>query len=890
MLNNNIVCSKKSIQQKKTIVILGYYDCNNFGDDVFKFIYEKYIAKYENKINIKFLIVNIDIIKELPEDTIGVILGGGDVISEYYISKLLKLIANKESIPVYAIGVGIPYRVNIEQGYLDHFDYIIHRNHSDQELLLDRYCHSGGINRVRWFPDITYMLTKYTPPLPLIKMDMDAEYINLIHKTGSKKKIGVFLTRTMYNKDDVDSYNLIIGQFAKFLLSLAQKTTTTRSCCGSITQYDYDIYLIPFSDSSETQYDDRIINNDIVQQMRHLSHPNKHFNNVYLITKKPKMEEITTFFKAFYATICSRFHAHMFSFMSTVPMISLYTTRKVHTLLEHLHLEDYSIHMPTNSADYPIDLKCETLMFKWKLLVANYYTYQLNLENMNKYYETKINEFERVFTNLLYYKFKSIDYVIKDKCLNIVSYIQNKYKKTLDHSQINVPGSISVLFNDDDNGNQKTKEGIAEIISYALTGKRNSVYSWGLIEKLYKSDYSLFESVKWILTDYHLCENENNENGENRFLTNDTDCDIRKINTQTINANLLKGYHRSGWNFVLNNIDKLHNPKGILFDCYLDKTFGWDHSFFKSIGTIPYVNPWIGVLHHTPDTSYSQHNLTSIFQNQDFIDSLVHCKGLIVFSTYIKDWIDLKLTEYNIYHISVIQLFHPSDTTGSLFDYNKFISNPKKRIIQIGGWLRNSYAIYALPTPKDYTKCVLKWMGMDNYFIDEFNLQQLEDSIHHIGTGHEHCCGIRSCCIPVSSTDETTGHNINKYIVGLLNTIKNNHKSVECLDMTPNEKFDQLLTENVVFINLVDASAVNTVLESIMRNTPICVNKLPAIVEYLGKDYPLYYESYEEASAKLSNLKVIKQTHDYLQSLDKRKFTIENFMKDFTNNPIYNNL
>jgi hypothetical protein len=262
-----------------------------------------------------------------------------------------------------------------------------------------------------------------------------------------------------------------------------------------------------------------------------------------------------------------------------------------------------------------------------------------------------------------------------------------------------------------------------------------------------------------------------------------------------------------------------------------------------------------------------------------------------VFSTYIKDWIDIQLAEYNIYNVSVIQLFHPSDTTGSLFNFNKFLLNPKKRVMQIGGWLRNSYAIYALPIPKNYTKCALKWIGMDNYFIDEFNLHQLEDTINHIGSGHEHCCGIPVCCLPKSSSSEiTTTHNINKYIVGLLNTIRDNHQSVECLDMTPNDKYDHLLTENVVFINLVDASAVNTIIECIMRNTPICVNRLPAVEEYLGCDYPLYYDNYDEASYKLSDLKMIKKAHEYLQSLDKSIFTIEYFMRDFINNTIYNNL
>lgn len=40
-----------------------------------------------------------------------------------------------------------------------------------------------------------------------------------------------------------------------------------------------------------------------------------------------------------------------------------------------------------------------------------------------------------------------------------------------------------------------------------------------------------------------------------------------------------------------------------------------------------------------------------------------------------------------------------------------------------------------------------------------------------------------------------------------------------------------------------NSSANNTILECIARNTPIIVRTNPAIVEYLGENYPLYFES-----------------------------------------------
>ena len=78
------------------------------------------------------------------------------------------------------------------------------------------------------------------------------------------------------------------------------------------------------------------------------------------------------------------------------------------------------------------------------------------------------------------------------------------------------------------------------------------------------------------------------------------------------------------------------------------------------------------------------------------------------------------------------------------------------------------------------------------------------------------------------------GNNSNKYINGLIKYIKELDSSVKIIDKLSNEDYDNLLTKNIVFIKLVDASAVNTIIECIVRNTPIIVNRLPATEELLG--------------------------------------------------------
>ena len=106
------------------------------------------------------------------------------------------------------------------------------------------------------------------------------------------------------------------------------------------------------------------------------------------------------------------------------------------------------------------------------------------------------------------------------------------------------------------------------------------------------------------------------------------------------------------------------------------------------------------------------------------------------------------------------------------------------------------------------------------------------------------------------------------------------NSTVNIISYLENNKFDKLLSENLVFIKLIDASAVNTIIECVVRNTPILVNKLPAVVEILGENYPLYYNDLDEVN-NLLTMKNIETTYNYLKKLDKTKLHINTFIKDF---------
>ena len=111
----------------------------------------------------------------------------------------------------------------------------------------------------------------------------------------------------------------------------------------------------------------------------------------------------------------------------------------------------------------------------------------------------------------------------------------------------------------------------------------------------------------------------------------------------------------------------------------------------------------------------------------------------------------------------------------------------------------------------------------------------------------------------------------------------NKLKSITFIEHLENEKYDHLLTENIVFINLVDASAVNTLIECIIRETPIIINKIPAVVELLGEKYPLYFGENDNIYDLLKNDSKICKAHRYLKKINKEKFYINTFIIEFKN-------
>jgi hypothetical protein len=257
-------------------------------------------------------------------------------------------------------------------------------------------------------------------------------------------------------------------------------------------------------------------------------------------------------------------------------------------------------------------------------------------------------------------------------------------------------------------------------------------------------------------------------------------------------------------------------------------------------GIIPYTTPWIGVIHHTLYQDESGYNCIELLKCKEFITSLKVCKSLIVLSDYLKNCLLKLANEMNIKLPTIHVMYHPTLLVdkSKLWKYGKWKWNSwNGEVIQIGSWMRDIKAIYDLKYKKKYAL-----IGKD--MLDKYK------SISFGDTQPDYLNEEDAVKIPFP---------------------------VSLIKYVDNEKYDEILSKFVVFLKLNDASAVNTIIECISRNTPIIVNKLPAVEEYLGPKYPLYYTDINDVPRLLKNKLIIK-ANTYLKNMNKDFLKIETFI------------
>ena len=310
--------------------------------------------------------------------------------------------------------------------------------------------------------------------------------------------------------------------------------------------------------------------------------------------------------------------------------------------------------------------------------------------------------------------------------------------------------------------------------------------------------------------------------------------------------------HRYGWNYAIHALKPLHNPDGILFDGYLENSFVWKN-YQKNQARVPYRQPWVGVLHNPPNMPkwFNYSNAPqSLMAQKDWKESMEYCAGLFCLSEYQANWVREQTNK------PVSALIHPTGEPNGQFDFERFLANPRKKIVQLGWWLRKLNAIYQLPIERENLQ------GYEKIRLSNATSLEAEGRIK---AWEEKEREAEDLLVESTYLDNTTEQ-----------------------DRLSDEAYDRLLTENIAFVALHDASANNSVIECIARATPLLVNPLPAVVEYLGKGYPLYFDTLAEAARKVSDLGLVKAAHQYLRSCEVRpKLSADYFRRSFEESEVY---
>lgn len=308
--------------------------------------------------------------------------------------------------------------------------------------------------------------------------------------------------------------------------------------------------------------------------------------------------------------------------------------------------------------------------------------------------------------------------------------------------------------------------------------------------------------------------------------------------------------HRLGWKPTIQHA--IHNQSVVPFTPNLEiypkdiaLVEGMEHAWApwskRVCEGVPWslTRPWIGILHYMADVPPHMRLQSAGAVIYNAKASLPHCRGIVVLSYACKNELQPLLRQLGL-DIPIHAIKHPIGKMFRKFDMNNFKAvRDKLHIIQLGLQYRNVSTIYKLKTtlPKMWLPGNLK-------------------AAREIATGE----WAMKYSTPLPEADVTV------------------------IKTATNDEYDDLLLNNIVIIPLWTASANNSVLECIAMNIPAFITRLPATEEYLGKDYPLFFEEISEIEALIDHEELLyprlEEATLYLSRLDKTPFTHETFCSD----------
>lgn len=307
-----------------------------------------------------------------------------------------------------------------------------------------------------------------------------------------------------------------------------------------------------------------------------------------------------------------------------------------------------------------------------------------------------------------------------------------------------------------------------------------------------------------------------------------------------------------------------HKKSGVIFDTNINESFTEKSNLYTRMGILPHDAPWMGVLH----------NYTAeFFEKTDIILSLPTCTGIIVFSNHTATQVKEQLQKMAIILIPVFSMTYGCSTTlSSIYPWSEK-APPNCQLVTIacqGTRFHNISRLTDLVCTKENRPYERITLYMDDKFaptpIEKLSLKRAQESNRWERSLLFNLCEeikkTENIDILKEPYEERLDELIRKKAVTFTEGVE--YRKVD------KKEFGKALSECVGFLDPIEGNVTTSnLLYFVMQATPVLVHKSPAIVEYLGEDYPLYYTDLPEIATILTSEK-IHDAHKHLDSVRKR--------------------
>ena len=893
------------------VLVAGFYNHHNLGDDAFRVAIPKIIGNDHEYV---FCHINsLPSIQEIETSFDVFLLGAGDVVLPYFLDKCSE---KKICIPKILFGAGLTYPSSIALGHLDQFDSVFLRNLSDLRDVEKRLT----VEQTHYVPDLVFALDGVVPQ----------KYHSM------RPRAGFYLIQSIdeQNPDNKDRHKRVLRQVAQ---------------CIEFVAETHDVVLIRFDTSGKRDSDDKTVCKKMMDMCKSLVDA-----GILQYDEKQELrtpEDMMKFMSTCQVNICMRFHAHVFSIIQNIPFVSLSLTRKVRLLMNETGLaNDCGVVVKEDQKTLrAVDVPVEEFKQKFKNVVARRHEIADRLKNIH--YQRQALLLSGIYEKQIFACKKSarpINGREKESLDSICEILSETWQKLLKFSLEQTPPSseeeCSTLYQSPIRSKHKVENAVTTVcrnVVYLITKQTDSNYMWGFIDNMKKNPFKFREYVSWMMSDHAVCEA--NRQGQQKFcfdfIKQIEGTKLHRSGWPFVVSNMHILASKTG---VLCDlyVDRTFHWGLQMLSCagVIPYTQSWvgfihhtplpDYSDYNTISML-----------QNPLFLASLQTCRGLFVLSQYMKE------------WLDGELPKLCLERPV---PVCTLTHPTEIPSceGCFTMENFIGNRNRMLVEVGAWLRDKFAIFDLglldnadraltiasrkmadkkrkknlceekwgPSvgyvlidgkKRRLRRCVLRGRDMGLYMppknlcineceriCDSEPNSSVDDSTESMSRICRVDCRIKCDCGKMCRINATNvaGLSIetiitNKWVEGLRSHVNETVlPSVDILETLDNAAYDRLLSENIVFLCLQKPSACNTIIEAIVRKTPILINKEPAVVEMLGKEYPFYYDSLAEALLKSRDINLIRKTHLYLCNMDQRKFEISYFLQSIKDSEIYKSL